>query len=150
MYYMDFSLSTYCLFSEPLITALDTLSQHATHLELMNEAMHQTQDVKLLQNYPVSYTIHSPFMNMNISSPKEEDRIRSIQRIETSINLAAEIEAKYVVVHPGTYSENSSRISIGIRSSLQFNGLVGSISSNFILSIGILELYFSIRIALYC
>jgi len=109
MYYMDFSLSTYCLFNEPLKTALDTLSQYATHLELMNEAMHKAEDVKLLQNYPVSYTIHSPFINMNISSPKEEERIHSIQRIEESIDLAAEIEAKYVVVHPGTYNENSSK-----------------------------------------
>lgn len=55
----------------------------------------------IFQSYNLKYSIHAPFMDVNIASLQERSRRNSIDQIKTSIDLANEIGAETVVVHPG-------------------------------------------------
>ena len=63
---------------------------------------HITPDV--LESYNLKYTIHTPFMDVNIAALQDKSRINSIEQIKHSIDLANEIDAEAVVVHPGLAS----------------------------------------------
>ena len=69
------------------------------------EIVHQFPDEKVnietLESFNLKYSIHSPFMDVNIASVQEKSRINSIEQIKESIDLANEINAEAVVVHPG-------------------------------------------------
>jgi len=106
---MEFSLSTYCQFQEEISGTLETLAKYTGYVELMHEAKHSVADAKLLRDYPLTYTIHTPFIGMNISSQDEKQRKHAIISIKKSINLAAEVDAELVVVHPGSYNEEKER-----------------------------------------
>ena len=58
----------------------------------------------ILESYNLKYTIHAPFMDVNIAALQEKSRANSIKQIKDSIDLANEIDAKAVVVHPGLAS----------------------------------------------
>ena len=72
------------------------------------EIVHQfpTEDVstELLESFNLKYTIHAPFMDVNIASLQEKSRINSVEQIKDSIDFACEIDAEAVVVHPGLAS----------------------------------------------
>jgi len=106
---MEFSLSTYCLFQEEVSESLETLAKHTAYVELMYEARHSVADTQLLREYPLSYSIHSPFMGLNLSSFDEKQRNQTIKSINKSINLAADVEAEVVVIHPGSYFDKNDR-----------------------------------------
>jgi len=75
----------------------------------MHDTNHSVADAKLLRDYPLTYTIHSPFIGMNLSSQDEKQRIHTILSIKRSIDLAAKVEAELVVVHPGSYFKEKER-----------------------------------------
>jgi sugar phosphate isomerase/epimerase len=58
----------------------------------------------MLESYSLKYTIHAPFMDVNIASVQEKSRLNSIEQIKESINLANELNCEAVVVHPGLTS----------------------------------------------
>ena len=63
---------------------------------------HITPDI--LESYNLKYTIHAPFMDVNIATLQDKSRINSISQMKNSIDLANEIDAEAVVVHPGLAS----------------------------------------------
>jgi sugar phosphate isomerase/epimerase len=63
---------------------------------------HITADI--LESYNLKYTIHAPFMDVNIATLQDKSRLNSISQMKTSIDLANEIDADAVVVHPGLAS----------------------------------------------
>ena len=71
------------------------------YAELVHQFPYENIDEELLESYNLKYTIHSPFMDVNIASLQEKSRLNSIEQIKGSINLANRIDAENVVVHPG-------------------------------------------------
>ena len=71
------------------------------YAELVHQFPNENMDTDLLKSYNLKYSIHSPFMDVNIASLQEKSRINSIKQIKSSIDLANEIDAETVVVHPG-------------------------------------------------
>ena len=55
----------------------------------------------VFESYKLKYSIHAPFMDVNIASLQTKSRLNSINQVKSSIDLASQINAECVVVHPG-------------------------------------------------
>ena len=71
------------------------------YAELVHQFPTENVDVELLESYNLKYSIHSPFMDVNIAALQDKSRNNSINQIKDSIDLANRINAEAVVVHPG-------------------------------------------------
>ncbi len=71
------------------------------YAELVHQFPYENIDSEILDSYNLKYSIHSPFMDVNIASLQEKSRLNSISQIKSSIDLANRIDAETVVVHPG-------------------------------------------------
>ncbi len=74
------------------------------YVELVHQFPSEYLDVDTLESYNLKYTIHAPFMDVNIASVQEKSRLNSIEQIKESIDLANEIDCEAIVVHPGLTS----------------------------------------------
>ncbi len=74
------------------------------YVELVHQFPCENIDIDALENYNLKYTIHAPFMDVNLASLQEKSRLNSIEQIKESIDFANEINAEAVVVHPGLTS----------------------------------------------
>lgn len=74
------------------------------YAELVHQYPTEFISQETLESYSLKYSIHAPFMDVNIASLQEQTRLNSIVQIKTSIDLANEINANAVVVHPGVTS----------------------------------------------
>ena len=74
------------------------------YAELVHQFPSENIDIDILESYNLKYTIHSPFMDVNIATLQDKSRLNSIQQIKDSIDLANKINAEAVVVHPGLAS----------------------------------------------
>ena len=71
------------------------------YAELVHQFPTENPDIEILESYNLKYSIHSPFMDVNIAALQDKSRLNSIKQIKESIDLANEIDAEAVVVHPG-------------------------------------------------
>lgn len=71
------------------------------YAELVHQFPSETIDVDILESYNLKYSIHSPFMDVNIAALQDKSRLNSINQIKDSIDLANKINAEAVVIHPG-------------------------------------------------
>ena len=71
------------------------------YAELVNQYPFEQIDPDILESYNLKYSMHAPFMDINIASLQEKSRLSSIEHIKSSIDLANKIDAEAVVVHPG-------------------------------------------------
>lgn len=62
--------------------------------------------IDLINSYSLKYTIHSPFIDLNIASLNPALAKLSVKEIKRSIDLAGKIDSEIVVVHPGFVSFN--------------------------------------------
>ena len=60
--------------------------------------------IDLINSYSLKYTIHSPFIDLNIASLNSALAKLSVEEIKRSIDLANMIDSDIVVVHPGIVS----------------------------------------------
>lgn len=74
------------------------------YAEIVHQFPSEHIDVELLESYNLKYTIHAPFMDVNIATLQEKSRINSIEQMKDSVDLANRIDAEAVVVHPGLAS----------------------------------------------
>ena len=74
------------------------------YTELVHQFPTEEFDTDILESYNLKYSIHAPFMDVNIASLQEKSRLNSIKQIKNSIDLANKINAEAVVVHPGLAS----------------------------------------------
>ncbi len=74
------------------------------YAELVHQYPSEKIDKDLLESFNLKYSIHAPFMDVNIASLQDQSRLNSIKQIKASIDLANEIDADAVVVHPGVTS----------------------------------------------
>ncbi|MBR4447236.1 sugar phosphate isomerase/epimerase [Methanobrevibacter sp.] len=71
------------------------------YAEIVHQYPHDNFDIDILESFNLKYSVHSPFMDVNIAALQEKSRINSIEQIKESIDLANKINAEAVVVHPG-------------------------------------------------
>ena len=71
------------------------------YAELVHQFPSEKIDADILESYNLKYSIHSPFMDVNIAALQDKSRINSVDQIKDSIDLANKINAEAVVVHPG-------------------------------------------------
>ena len=74
------------------------------YVELVHQFPCEYLDTDTLESYNLKYTIHAPFMDVNIASVQDKSRLNSIEQVKESIDLANKINCEAVVVHPGLTS----------------------------------------------
>ena len=74
------------------------------YVELVHQFPAENIDPETLESYNLKYSVHSPFMDVNIAALQDKSRLNSIRQIKDSIDLANKINAESVVVHPGLAS----------------------------------------------
>jgi sugar phosphate isomerase/epimerase len=106
---MRFGFSTFFFFDLPVSSAIDTLvSGGIKVIEFMYEGPHalQTDDALIakmrdLAMDGVEFSVHAPFMEVNLGSYFEEVRRFSKERVKAAVMIASRIKGNPVVVHPG-------------------------------------------------
>ena len=103
---MKIGASTLATFENILDSSLDSSlefieSLGIKYVELVHQYPLEEIDSDLLSSYDLDYTVHAPFMDTNIAALGSKSRTCSISQMKESIDLANEIDAKVVVVHPG-------------------------------------------------
>ncbi|MFA5331492.1 MAG: sugar phosphate isomerase/epimerase family protein [Methanoregula sp.] len=96
-------ISTFCLIEEPLLPALDRLTELTDRIEIMDEGLHHVSDPAVLESYTADFSFHAPFHGMNIASVFEPIRRASVGVMADCFAVAAEIGAP-VVIHPGYFA----------------------------------------------
>ena len=71
------------------------------YAELLHQFPTENIDPDTVESFNLKYSIHAPFMDINIASLQTKSRINSVEQIKDSIDLAGAIDAEAVVVHPG-------------------------------------------------
>ena len=65
---------------EEILDFIDNLGLE--YAELVHQFPYENMDVDFLESYNLKYSIHSPFMDVNIASLQEQSRINSIEQIK--------------------------------------------------------------------
>lgn len=104
-----FGVSTFCLHSESLTSALDKISSVSDYIEVMDEGLHYLESAEALMSYSTKFSIHAPSRGTNIASLLEPIRQASVDVIARCIRIAAEVNAG-VVVHPGYFAWAEERV----------------------------------------
>ena len=71
------------------------------YAEIVHQYPHDKINIETLESFNLKYSVHAPFMDVNIAALQEKSRLNSIKQIKESLDLASEINAEAVVVHPG-------------------------------------------------
>lgn len=74
------------------------------YAELVHQFPSENIGADVLESYNLKYSIHAPFMDVNIAALQYKSRLNSVNQIKNSIDLANAIDAEAVVVHPGLAS----------------------------------------------
>ena len=99
---MKIGASTLATFKNSLDDSLEFIeSLGIKYVELLHQYPTEEFDLDVLNSFNLEYTIHAPFMDVNIAALGSKSRANSIEQIKDSIDLANQIDAKVVVVHPG-------------------------------------------------
>lgn len=86
-------------------------NKHIDYVEILhdypNREINGNQElIDIINSYDLKYTIHSPFIDLNIASLNPALADLSVSEIKRSIDLATMIDSEIVVVHPGTIGYN--------------------------------------------
>jgi sugar phosphate isomerase/epimerase len=101
-------LSMLYTLSEPFSTMIGQLATVKTqYIEIVDDGAH-TLNKKRVQtlnetakSYDLTYTLHSPFADINIASPSKPILNASLKRLKQSMAFANALTAKLWVFHPG-------------------------------------------------
>jgi sugar phosphate isomerase/epimerase len=105
---MELAASTLHMLDRPLEQVFPDLVRLNTKNIELSDSGHHALNPKLVErlqelraSYPLSFSIHAPYADTNLSA--DDDLIREwiLKRIRASIRFASELEAECVVVHPG-------------------------------------------------
>uniref|UniRef100_A0A7C3J5Y6 Sugar phosphate isomerase/epimerase n=1 Tax=candidate division WOR-3 bacterium TaxID=2052148 RepID=A0A7C3J5Y6_UNCW3 len=92
---------------------LDFIKKYFDGIELRGERLikdYETFDFSKFQKKNIGTIVHSTFENIDISSPNEWERTKSVREVEKSVPIAKRLNSKYVVVHPsGKLKDNIPR-----------------------------------------
>jgi sugar phosphate isomerase/epimerase len=106
---MRFGFSTFFFFNLPVSSAIDRLvSGGIKVIEFVYEGPHALQtDNALLERMDglakdgIQFSVHAPFLEMNLGSYFEEVRRLSRERAKAAVKIASRIKGDPLVIHPG-------------------------------------------------
>ena len=103
---MKIGVSTLAINNEKISKNLEYLESlkglGIKYIEILNEYPNDIIDIDLLNSLDFNFTLHSPIIDLNISSLSKAIQKTSINEIAKSIDFAVELESELVVVHPGS------------------------------------------------
>lgn len=112
----ELGFSSLAFYGENLENALSWADNNNFELlEIVAENNHAIDEETLpwvkemLASYDLSYTVHSPFSDINISSLNKSIRKESIRQVKYSIFAVHEIGGKVLTFHPGRHSAATSK-----------------------------------------
>lgn len=95
-------ISTLCLSDYKLDDALEYLSNETNYVEVVSEGFH---DIKrygnVLDSFDLKYSIHLPFIGLDIANLRDEIRIASLNIIKDTIDASVRYNPLIYIVHPG-------------------------------------------------
>ncbi len=105
---MDLALSTLFCLNRPLEEIFPDLIMAGTKcIELVDAGPHtltQPRVERLLElksSYGLSYALHAPYTDVNLSAVDSRIREAILERVETSVRWASALDARILVFHPG-------------------------------------------------
>ncbi len=109
-------LSTGCFYGEKIVVHLEEIlasgfssievCSHPDHLNYHDRAEVAAAASRLRDLQMEAYSFHAPFADrIDISDPDEGGRNRSLQEMMRAAEAAAQLQARYFVVHPGPEEE---------------------------------------------
>jgi sugar phosphate isomerase/epimerase len=105
---IEFGISMLHCLGEPFKLMINKLESIDTNLvEIVDDGYHtlNKRRISILkeisQSYEIQFTIHSPFADINISSPSKPMLNFMIKRLKRSMKFANALDAKLWVFHPG-------------------------------------------------
>jgi sugar phosphate isomerase/epimerase len=108
-------LSMLYTLSEPFSTMIKHLAAVKTsYIEIVDEGVHTLNKTRVqtlneaAKSYGLTYTLHSPFADINIASPSKPILNASLKRLKQSMAFANAVNAKLWVFHPGMKTGISS------------------------------------------
>lgn len=121
---MKLAVSTLFCLHKPIVEALaDLLLLDTANIELVDAGPHALNGERvqtlldLKDSRGLDYSIHAPYADMNLAADDPHMREAVIQRLETTMNWASQLEARAVVFHPGN-STAMERVDPGMAWSL--------------------------------
>ena len=97
-------ISTLSLMEEELGTALEYLVGRTELVEIVSEGYHDiTENLEVAESFSeeFKYSIHSPFIGLDIANMREAVREKSLEVIEEALRSSSELNPVMFVVHPG-------------------------------------------------
>ncbi|MDR2874087.1 MAG: sugar phosphate isomerase/epimerase [Methanobrevibacter sp.] len=102
---MKTGVSSLTVYEGDLLKTLEFVENlNVEYFEMSMEYPHNTLDVELLKSFSLKYSIHSPTTDINLAALNKTIQKASIHEIKKSIEIANELDANIVVVHPGGFS----------------------------------------------
>ncbi len=108
-------LSMLYTLSEPFSTMIKHLATVKTpYIEIVDDGAHTLNKTRVqtlnetAKSYGLTYTLHSPFADINIASPSKPILNASLKRLKQSMAFANALNAKLWVFHPGMKTGISS------------------------------------------
>ena len=106
---MNLYYSDLCRLGSRLSESIDDMIRYGGNaIELMldgaqwNEFENRSREIAgLLSAKPVSYSVHTPVWDMNLTSENAQARKAALEAYQNSIVFASFLHAKHVVIHPG-------------------------------------------------
>lgn len=71
------------------------------YAEILHQYPNQDINIDNVESFNLKYSMHAPFMDVNIASLNRKSRKNSIEQIKQTIDIANKINAECVVIHPG-------------------------------------------------
>ncbi len=89
------------LLSEAGCEAIELWSYHPSLAPYLSGKREPAEIPRLMKKHGLSYSVHAPHHDLNISGLNERIRRESILQTLEALNLAANMEAEVLVIHPG-------------------------------------------------
>ncbi len=111
---MNIGLSMLFCLGDPFSSMLEHLTEFdVTYVELVDESEHalNTKRVNILKRIArengLEFTVHAPFVDINIASPNSELRRVMLKRLKKSLNHARQLRSRQWIFHSGWKSSVS-------------------------------------------
>ncbi len=96
------------ILSEPFQKMVKRLDSVGTrYIEVLDDGAHELNKKRIealkeaAKSHDLEFTMHAPFVDINIASPSRQILEASIKRLKQSLNYANALDAKLWVFHPG-------------------------------------------------
>ncbi|MGC8998716.1 MAG: sugar phosphate isomerase/epimerase family protein [Candidatus Bathyarchaeia archaeon] len=104
----EIGVSTLHLLSQPFDKITRQIPNlDVSHVEVVDDGLHALNKRRIValkdigKSYNIKFSVHAPFADINIASPSHCVLKAMLKRLENSIQLSSQLEARVWVFHPG-------------------------------------------------